>query len=264
MFDSLLVASRGDSAFRIIKTAKRMGVHTIAIYTDADADLPYVAKAHEAIRIPSASDDPYLNVAAIVDAARRTNARAIHPGDGPLALDVDFAQRVIDEGMAWVGPKPKTMRQLADRDELRESLAQAGVLVTDGEDAAAGRHQVEVQVLGLADGCTVAISGRDCCSKDSYQDGTTSGDLCQAICDATARVGKALKFRSAGTFRFLVEDSTGTLYFQQVDPVVPIESLESLPDSKIDSVEQQLLIAAGQSPSFEPKQLAELELVNSG
>src|ERR1700689_5080333 len=112
MFESVLVANRGEIARRVIRTARRMGIRSVAVYSDADADLPYVAEADEAVHIgPAQPAQSYLNVAAILDAARKTGAASVHPGYGFLAENADFARQVLDAGLICVGPDPAAIEQ---------------------------------------------------------------------------------------------------------------------------------------------------------
>ncbi|HEY8532649.1 MAG TPA: biotin carboxylase N-terminal domain-containing protein [Micromonospora sp.] len=135
MFDSLLVANRGEIARRIIRTAARLGVRTIAVYSEADASLPYVREADEAVLIgPAPPGQSYLNVAAILDAARQTGAQAIHPGYGFLAENAAFAAAVRDAGLVWVGPPPEAIDALGDKVNARNLMAKAGVPVAPGTE----------------------------------------------------------------------------------------------------------------------------------
>src|SRR6202022_2767625 len=111
VIDSLLVANRGEIAVRIIRTCRRLGIRTVAVYSDADAHAMHIAEADEAYRIgPPPASASYLNQAAILDVAHRAKARAIHPGYGFLAENADFAQACCDAGLIWVGPSPAAMR----------------------------------------------------------------------------------------------------------------------------------------------------------
>ncbi len=133
MFESVLVANRGEIARRIIATARRMGIRTIAVYSDADQALPYVREADEALLIgPPPPPRSYLDVAAVIGAARRGGAAAVHPGYGFLAENAGFAQRVIDEGLIWVGPPPSAIEQMGDKINARNLMEKAGVPVSAG------------------------------------------------------------------------------------------------------------------------------------
>src|SRR3954470_23712015 len=104
VFDSLLVANRGEIARRVLRTAARMGLRTVAVHSEADADLPFVHEADEAVLLgPPPPAQSYLDVARVLEAAKRTGAEAIHPGYGFLAESAEFAQAVIDAGLVWGG-----------------------------------------------------------------------------------------------------------------------------------------------------------------
>ena len=133
MLESVLVANRGEIARRVIRTARRMGIRAVAVYSDADADLPYVREADEAVRIgPAQPARSYLDAAAIIEAARQTGAAALHPGYGFLAENAGFARQVIDAGLTWVGPAPGAIEQMGDKIRARNLMEQAGVPVSPG------------------------------------------------------------------------------------------------------------------------------------
>jgi len=133
MLDSVLVANRGEIARRVIRTARTMGIRAVAVYSDADADLPYVREADEAVPIgPAQPAASYLNAAALIAAARNTGAAAVHPGYGFLAENADFARRVIEAGLTWVGPDPAAIEQMGDKIRARNLMERAGVPVSPG------------------------------------------------------------------------------------------------------------------------------------
>jgi acetyl-CoA carboxylase biotin carboxylase subunit len=133
MLDSVLVANRAEIARRVIRTGRRMGIRTVAVYSEADADLPYVREADEAVLIgPAQPARSYLDAAAIIDAARKTGAAAVHPGYGFLAENADFARQVIEAGLTWVGPDPAAIEQMGDKIRARNLMEQAGVPVSPG------------------------------------------------------------------------------------------------------------------------------------
>jgi len=133
MLDSVLVANRGEIARRVLRTARRMGIRAVAVYSDADAGLPYVREADEAVHIgPSQPARSYLDAAALIEAARKTGARSVHPGYGFLAENADFARQVIAAGLTWVGPDPGAIEQMGDKIRARNLMEQAGVPVSPG------------------------------------------------------------------------------------------------------------------------------------
>jgi acetyl-CoA carboxylase biotin carboxylase subunit len=133
VFESLLVANRGEIARRVLRTAARLGVRTIAVYSEADADLPFVREADESVLLgPAAPAESYLDVRRVLEAAARSNAEAIHPGYGFLAENAEFAQSVIDAGIAWIGPQPDAIDAMGDKVKARNRMSAAGVPVAPG------------------------------------------------------------------------------------------------------------------------------------
>jgi len=152
LIKSLLVANRGEIACRIIRTARKLGIRTVAVYSDADAKALHVRMADEAVHIgPSPAVESYLRGEKIIAAAKGTKAEAIHPGYGFLSENADFAEAVIDAGLIWVGPKPDSIRAMGLKDAAKKLMAEAGVPVTPGylgEDQSPKRLQKEADVIG--------------------------------------------------------------------------------------------------------------------
>lgn len=133
MIKSLLIANRGEIACRIIRTARRLGIRTVAVYSDADAQALHVRSADEAVHIgPSAARESYLIGEKIIAAAKQTGAEAIHPGYGFLSENAAFAQAVLDAGLVWVGPNPSSITAMGLKDAAKQLMADAGVPVTPG------------------------------------------------------------------------------------------------------------------------------------
>lgn len=133
MFNTVLIANRGEIACRIIVTARKMGIRSIAVYSDADANARHVRLADAAYRVggPSVSES-YLRIEALLDAAQRSGADAIHPGYGFLSENSDFAQSCVDGGFVFIGPSPDAVRLMGAKDEARLLMARAGVPVVPG------------------------------------------------------------------------------------------------------------------------------------
>ena len=133
MFDSVLVANRGEIARRVMRTARRMGIRSVAVYSEADTDLPFVAEADDAVLIGGAApQESYLSSERILAAAKETGARAVHPGYGFLAENPGFARAVQEAGLLWVGPSPEVMDIMGDKIHARNVMAKAGVSVSAG------------------------------------------------------------------------------------------------------------------------------------
>ncbi len=326
MLDSVLVANRGEIARRVMRTARGMGIRTVAVYSDADAELPYVREADQAIHIgPAQPALSYLNAAAVIDAARKTGAASVHPGYGFLAENAGFARQVIAAGLVWVGPDPAAIEQMGDKIRARNLMEQAGVPVSPGSrepvtdeaaalaeadrigypvmvKAAAGgggigmgvaasqaelraafatassraerffgspeilieryveraRH-VEVQILGLADGRVLALGERDCSVQRRHQkvaEETPSPGVSAALREqmlaAAVLAGQAVGYRGAGTVECLLDTQAGSFVFLEMNTRLQVEHPVTELVTGIDLVEQQFLIAAGVSPSFDP------------
>lgn len=139
MIPSLLVANRGEIARRIIRTARRLGIRTIAVHSEVDARLPYVAEADLAVALDSPRD--FLSVDAMLSAARLTGASAMHPGYGFLSENPEFARACTRAGMIWVGPSPEAMELLADKAAARAHMDAAGVPVLPGSSGLTSVHE---------------------------------------------------------------------------------------------------------------------------
>ncbi|MEJ7651212.1 MAG: biotin carboxylase N-terminal domain-containing protein [Nakamurella sp.] len=135
MFDSVLVANRGEIARRVIRTAREMGLRTIAVHSDVDASLPFVTEADEAVLLgPASPAESYRNVDAVLAAVRSSGAGAVHPGYGFLSENTAFAQAVIDAGVAWVGPSPAAITAMGDKIAARNLMQRSGVPVAAGTE----------------------------------------------------------------------------------------------------------------------------------
>ncbi len=332
MIESLLVANRGEIARRIIRTARRLGVRTVAVHSDADADLPFVAEADEAISLGAAAPaQSYRNPEAILAAAKTANVAAIHPGYGFLSENAAFARSVADAGLIWVGPDATAIEAMGDKINARNLMAGAGVPVAPGTadpaadveaaltaaagigypvmvKAAAGgggmgmavaadeaalrteydkvrafaermfgdgsvlieryfprvRH-IEVQILGLADGRVVALGERECSVQRRNQklvEESPSPALTpvirQRLLDAAVRAGEAVGYRNAGTVECLFvpgEGGEGEFFFLEMNTRLQVEHPVTECVYGLDLVEEQLRVAAGLAPGFDPEAL---------
>ncbi len=330
MFESLLVANRGEIARRVLRTARRLGVRTVAVYSEADRDLPHVREADQAVLLgPPPPAQSYLDVEAVLRAVRDTGAEAVHPGYGFLSENAAFARAVAAVGAVWVGPPPEAIEAMGDKIEARNRMADAGVPVLAGSRApvhdvdaavaeAAGlgyplmvkasgggggigmavaadeaalraafetartraerffgdpaillerylprtRH-IEVQILGLADGRVVALGERDCSVQRRHQkvvEETPSPgvgpQLRARLLAAAVQAGEAVGYRNAGTVECLVEvdaDGQGLDFaFLEMNTRLQVEHPVTEAVTGIDLVEQQLRVAAGEPPTFDP------------
>jgi acetyl-CoA/propionyl-CoA carboxylase, biotin carboxylase, biotin carboxyl carrier protein len=157
MFQKLLIANRGEIAARVIRAARDLGISSIAVYSDADASSLHVRLADEAFNIgPASPAESYLNIPAILDAARRSGADAIHPGYGFLAENGDFAGAVSDAGMAWVGPPADVIDAMGDKTSARRVAADAGVPTVPGTEKTVTSPE-EARSFARSHGLPIAI-----------------------------------------------------------------------------------------------------------
>ncbi|GGK94613.1 acetyl-CoA carboxylase biotin carboxylase subunit [Mangrovihabitans endophyticus] len=146
MIDSLLIANRGEIARRIIRTAKRLGIRTVAVYSEADAGMPFVVEADEAICVgPANPAQSYRNTEAILAAAKSTGVQAVHPGYGFLSENADFARAVATNGLIWVGPSAEAITAMGDKINARNLMADAGVPVAPGTHDPAATVEAAVE-----------------------------------------------------------------------------------------------------------------------
>jgi acetyl/propionyl-CoA carboxylase alpha subunit len=326
VIESLLVANRGEIARRVIRTARRLGVRTVAVHSEIDAGLPFVAEADEAVDIGPAQ--AYRNTEAILAAARKTDAAAIHPGYGFLSENAEFARAVEAAGLVWVGPPADAIDQMGDKINARNLMAAAGVPVSPGTQtpmatadeaveaaqrigypvmvkAAAGgggmgmasaadeaelraqhekvtgfaermfgdgsvlieryfprvRH-IEVQILGLADGRVVALGERECSVQRRNQkvaeeapSPAVTPELRARLLGAAQLAGETVGYRNAGTVECLLDPASGEFFFLEMNTRLQVEHPITEETLGIDLVEQQLRIASGEEPTFNPAAL---------
>ncbi|HMA11969.1 MAG TPA: urea carboxylase, partial [Steroidobacteraceae bacterium] len=324
MFRKVLIANRGAIACRIQRTLERLGVASVAVYSDADAHAPHVRQAGESVRLgaePAA--ESYLRADAIIAAARATGAEAIHPGYGFLSENADFAAACEAAGIAFVGPTPAQMssfglkhsaRALALENDLPllpgsgllpdlvtalaeatrigypvmlKSTAGGGGIgmrlchdageLARGFDAVRGlaaanfsdggvflekyvRHarHIEVQLFGDGRGNVIALGERDCSMQRRNQkvleEAPAPGlapDLRTALHSAAIRLGRAVKYRSAGTVEFVYDADERQFYFLEVNTRLQVEHGVTEEIFGVDLVEWMLRVAAGEAPDLE-------------
>ena len=149
VFDTVLIANRGEIALRVIRTCREMGIRTVVVHSTSDRDSAAVRAADVAVQIgPGPARHSYLSAPAIVEAALRTGAQAVHPGYGFLSEDPDFAEICADNGLVFVGPRPQVMAALADKSTARSLMAAAGLPVLPGSDGPVRTAADVVEVAG--------------------------------------------------------------------------------------------------------------------
>ncbi len=142
MFRKILIANRGEIAVRVARTARRMGIATVAVYSDADANAPHVKACDEAVHIGAAAPaDSYLRAERIIEAAKRTGAEAVHPGYGFLSENEKFADALDAAGIVFIGPTPKTIRAMGSKSAAKDLMEKAGVPTTPGYQGEDQRYE---------------------------------------------------------------------------------------------------------------------------
>jgi acetyl-CoA carboxylase biotin carboxylase subunit len=145
MFEKILIANRGEIALRIQRACREMGIKTVAVHSEADAEAKYVKLADESVCIgPAQSSLSYLNVPAIISAAEVTDAEAIHPGYGFLSENADFAERVEQSGFVFIGPRPETIRLMGDKVSAKDAMKASGVPCVPGSEGALSEDSDEI------------------------------------------------------------------------------------------------------------------------
>ena len=310
-FHKLLIANRGEIACRIIKTAHEMGISCVAVYTEADTFSPFVRMADQAIKL----SDSYLNGNEIINAAKQTDAEAIHPGYGFLSENAKFARAVQREGLIWVGPNSRVITSMGDKLKAKDIAEKAGVptlpMTTDpkkantigypilikaaaggggkgmrivedkkdlkeaiagaqreaktgfGDDrvfieryVASSRH-IEIQILGDSQGNIVHLGERECSIQRRHQkiieespSPRVDSKMRTAMGDAAIKLAKKLKYESAGTVEFLVDDKTGEFWFLEVNTRLQVEHPVTEEVTGKDLVYEQLRIARGEELGY--------------
>ena len=147
MFTKILIANRGEIACRVILTARKMGIKTVAVYSDADKDARHVELADEAVNIgPAPSRDSYLQAEKIIAACKQTGAQAVHPGYGFLSENAGFAKRVEEEGIVFIGPKHYSIAAMGDKIESKKLAGAAGVNCIPGVNDAIETPEKAVEI----------------------------------------------------------------------------------------------------------------------
>ncbi|WP_193101634.1 acetyl-CoA carboxylase biotin carboxylase subunit [Brevibacterium aurantiacum] len=326
MFETVLIANRGEAACRVIRTLRKHGIRSIAIASDNDMTARHAREADEVIPLGGeAPADTYLNVAKVIQAARTSGAQAIHPVFGFLAENAAAAKAIRAAGLAFVGPSTEAIAAMADKIRSRILAGRAGLAVSRGseepiltvedakkaaasigypimikpssggggigmvvakdeselvkavdstlkralrlfgdpalllEEFVSNARHIEVQVLGLADGTIIPLGERDCTAQRRYQkvaeespSPAVASDLRRHLIDAAKTFSQALGYQGVGTVEFLVDQVQEKFVFLEMNTRLQVEHPVTELVTGLDLVWEQLLVAAGDDPSFSP------------
>ncbi len=183
MIRTVLVANRGEIARRVFRTCRDLGIRTVAVHSDADADAPFVAEADVAVRLEgNAPGETYLRADLVVDAARRAGADAVHPGYGFLSENAGFARAVADAGLTWIGPTPESIDAMGSKIRAKELMAEAGVPILSVDPGTARPEDFPLLVKASAGG-----GGRGMRVVERAED--LEGELTAAAAEAASAFG---------------------------------------------------------------------------
>ena len=198
MFEKILIANRGEIAYRIMRTARRMGIQTVAIYSDADAGALHTRMADEAVCVgPGPAAQSYLQLDTIVNVARETGTQAVHPGFGFLAENAEFAGRLTDAGIAFIGPKPYAIGAMGDKIESKKLADAAGVNTIPGHPEALGDAEQAVAVaaeIGLPVMLKASAGGGGKGMRVAYNEAEVRDGFNAAVSEATSSFGDGRVF----------------------------------------------------------------------
>ena len=192
MFEKILIANRGEIALRIQRACREMGIKTVAVYSEADAEAKYVRLADESVCIgPPPSAKSYLHVPAIIAAAEVTDAEAIHPGYGFLSENADFAERVESSGFVFIGPRPDTIRLMGDKVSAKDAMRASGVPCVPGSEGALDENSDEWMRLAKDIGYPIIIKAAGGGGGRGMRVVHTEANLIQAVQMTQAEAGAA-------------------------------------------------------------------------
>jgi len=204
MFGKILIANRGEIALRIQRACRELGIKTVAVHSEADAEAKYVKLADESVCIgPAAPAESYLNIPAIISAAEVTDAEAIHPGYGFLAENADFAERVEKSGFVFIGPRPETIRIMGDKVAAKNAMKKAGLPVVPGSDGPLPEQPEQVVKMAREVGYPVIVKAAAGGGGRGMRIVHTEAALLSAVSMTRGEAGKAFGNDSVYLEKFL-------------------------------------------------------------
>jgi len=254
MFGGILITSRGAVACRIQATLRRMRIRVVATYSEADRHSLHVRQADEAFLVGSGPQgDGFIEQ--VMDAARQTGVQAIHPGDMNDAGTL--AEACAAQGIVFIGPTPEQLRTFGEKDPAGRIAQESGIALASGADIVRPRH-IAVQIFGDGAGSVVALGEFDCSAQrggvtvigETPAPGLTL-DTRENLLAAAIRIGKIVRYRSAGAVEFIYDKDTEDFYFLQVNPRLQPEHALCEETTSVDLVEWMARLAAGELPRLD-------------
>ena len=291
MFDKILIANRGEIAVRIIRACKELGIRSVAVYSEADANSFHVQLADEAICIGKAnSSESYLKIDRIISAAEISDVEAIHPGYGFLAENAHFAEVCENCNIKFIGPPSSAIRAMGDKITALTTMRKAGVPTVPGSDGPSlikGCHtarseadrafgnasvyiekyienprHIEFQILADRKGRTVHLGERDCSLQRRHQklveespSPAMTSDLRKKMGKAAVKAATAVGYVNAGTIEFLYNEDAKEFYFIEMNTRIQVEHPITEEVTGIDIVKEQIRIAAGEELGYDQKDI---------
>jgi acetyl-CoA carboxylase biotin carboxylase subunit len=253
VYESVLVADRGETARRVIRTVRALGMKAVAVYAAADGAARHIHEADEAVLLGSGpQDEPYQDIRALLEAAQRSGCQAVHPGCGALAASPSFADAVAEGGLVWVGPSPRSLAAIADPAVLAGALSTVNIPFASSADDPAG-STLAVTVL-VGDKEPIGLPPRQVFGSGRLvvecQLPELSGGTAAAVIQAAEQAARAVELRGLATVTVVTRGDGRDLTpaVAGVWPALDIEHpvIEAVTD--LDLVEQQISISAGDNP----------------
>jgi propionyl-CoA carboxylase alpha chain len=261
MIRKILIANRGVSALRIMRTCRRLGIGPVAVYSDDDKESPHARLADEAVSLgPSNGPQVYVDRVRLLDAARRAQVDAVHPGCGFLAADADFAAACETSGLTFIGPSSELLQARAKAQEVAARQEIPVVPAGSWPDAASTWRQIDFQVVGDKHGHVISLCERDVSIQKHRRtllsespSPALTDDLRARIQETAVTVAREIGYHNAATVQFLLTPS-GEFHWLGIEPFLSSEHAVTEAAIGLDLVELQIAVAEGRRlPDQQPR-----------